>query len=391
MHGYRKLRCVIQRGGTSKGVFLRSEDVPQDRAALAPIVLAIFGSPDRRQIDGLGGADPLTSKVAIVGPSRRDDADVDYTFGAVSIEEAMVDFRGNCGNISAGVAAFAVDEGLVRATDPATLVRIHNTNTGKILRAFVATRDGAASYEGDCHIDGVPGTSAGMLIDYSATAGSVSGKLLPTGRAVDVVDIAGLGPVRMSIVDAGNPMCFVHARSLGLAGTEGPEDPRVLALHDTIERIRGTAAAMLGMVERAEDARRVVPSIPMLATVAEPAGYAPYGGGAEIAADAVDFVARNFYMQEMHKTYAGTGTVATGAAARIPGTVVNAVCRGGQASSGEVRIGHPSGVIEIEVAVDATARDAPVLRQAAFKRTARRIMEGTVFVPEAAFRTAEAV
>jgi 2-methylaconitate cis-trans-isomerase PrpF len=175
MHEFRKVRCVVQRGGTSKGVILRASDVPADRRALERIVLAIFGSPDRRQIDGLGGADPLTSKVAIVGPSQRPDADVDYTFGAVSIEEALVDFRGNCGNISAGVAAFAVDEGMVAATGPTTLVRIHNTNTGKLLRAFVPTRDGQSSYVGDCHIDGVPGTGAAMLVDYSATAGSVTG------------------------------------------------------------------------------------------------------------------------------------------------------------------------------------------------------------------------
>jgi 2-methylaconitate cis-trans-isomerase PrpF len=391
MHGFRQLRCVIQRGGTSKGVILRAGDIPSDRRALERIVLAIFGSPDRRQVDGLGGADPLTSKVAIVGPSKRPDADVDYTFGAVSIDEALVDFRGNCGNISAGVAAFAVDEGMVKATEPTTLVRIHNTNTGKLLRAFVPTSHGQSSYVGDCHIDGVPGTGAGMLVDYSATAGSVTGKLLPTGNAVDVVDIPALGAVRMSLVDAGNPMCFLHANTLGLAGTEGPDHPRIAELADTIEGIRGTAAAMLGMVAHAGDARREVPSIPMLAFVSEAAGYIPFGGGPSIEATSIDFVSRLFYMQEMHKTYAGTGTVATGAAARIPGTVVNEVCRNGSQASGVVRIGHPSGIIEIDVAVEARADLTPVLSQAAFKRTARRIMEGVVFVPESAFESNEAV
>jgi 2-methylaconitate cis-trans-isomerase PrpF len=391
MHAFRKLRCVIQRGGTSKGVILRASDVPADRRALERIVLAIFGSPDRRQIDGLGGADPLTSKVAIVGPSKRPDADVDYTFGAVSIDEPLVDFRGNCGNISAGVAAFAVDEGMVKATDPTTLVRIYNTNTGKLLRAFVPTRDGQASYVGDCRIDGVPGTGAGMLVDYSATAGSVTGKLLPTGRAVDVVDIPSLGPVPLSLVDAGNPMCFLHARTLGLAGIEGPDSPRIAELAEIIERIRGTAAAMLGMVTRAEDARREVPSIPMLALVSEPASYVPFGGGPSIADTSIDFVSRLFYMQEMHKTYAGTGTVATGAAARIPGTVVNEVSRNGAESSGIVRIGHPSGIIEIDVSVETSGDGTPVLRQAAFERTARRIMEGVVFIPESAFESNEAL
>jgi 2-methylaconitate cis-trans-isomerase PrpF len=192
-------------------------------------------------------------------------------------------------------------------------------------------------------------------------------------------------------VDAGNPMCFLHARTLGLAGIEGPDSPRIAELAEIIERIRGTAAAMLGMVTRAEDARREVPSIPMLALVSEPASYVPFGGGPSIADTSIDFVSRLFYMQEIHKTYAGTGTVATGAAARIPGTVVNEVSRNGAESSGIVRIGHPSGIIEIDVSVETSGDGTPVLRQAAFERTARRIMEGVVFIPESAFESNEAL
>lgn len=383
MEGFRRVRCVIQRGGTSKGVFLHDRDLPADPASRERVILAIFGSPDKRQIDGLGGADPLTSKVAILKSSARDDADVDYTFGAVGIAEGMVDFRGNCGNISSGVGPFAIDEGLVKATDPMTVVRIFNTNTQKLLLAHVGTRNGQVVYAGDCRIDGVPGTSAPIALDYSATAGSATGKLLPTGRVIDEVVIPSLGKIRMSIVDAGNPMCFIRPDALGLSGTEGPADPQVLAALDAVELIRGTAAALIGMVGRPEDARSRIPSIPMLAFVSEAADYTSFTGE-RIAKEDIDFVSRLFYMQEMHKTYAGTGTVATGAAAMIEGTLVNEVNTRRSLETKIVRIGHPSGVIEIDVEV-AHKGGGFELRRAAFNRTSRRIMDGTVYVPESLF------
>lgn len=385
MNGFRKIRCVIQRGGTSKGVFLHEADLPADRQACERAILAIFGSPDRRQIDGLGGADPLTSKVAILKKSERPDADVDYTFGAVGIADAAVDFSANCGNISSGVGPFAIDEGLVPATDPLTLVRIFNTNTGKILFAYVRTERGEAVYTGDSRIDGVPGTSAPIALDYSATAGSVTGKLLPTGNVVDDIEVPMLGKVRVSIVDAANPMGFIRPEAVGLAGTEGPADPKVLAALDVIEAIRGAVAVRIGMVERVEQARTLIPSIPMLTMVTESTDYTSFTTGQPIARGETDFVARQFYMQEMHKTFAGTGTVSTGAAALIPGTLVHQVNARRSREHGNVRIGHPSGVIEIEVEV---GRDAAgfVLRKAAFNRTARRIMEGFVYVPEELFQ-----
>jgi 2-methylaconitate cis-trans-isomerase PrpF len=382
--GFRKIPCVIQRGGTSKGIYLHEKDLPADPELRRKVVLAIFGSPDKRQIDGLGGADPLTSKVAIISPSKRKDADVDYTFGAIDINEPIVDFSSNCGNISSGVGPFAIDEGLVQARDPETVVRIYNTNTDKILKAYVSTPKGKTQYLGDYAIDGVPGTSAKILLDFSGTEGSATGKLLPTGNTVDVVSIPSIGRVEMSIVDAGNPGCFVRPEVLNLSGTEGPLDPKIIDSLDKIELIRGTAAKMIGLVKDAAKARIEKPSVPFLAFVCEPRTYTSYSDGSTIDAGEIDFVIRAFYMQEMHKTIGGTMTVCTGAAAMIEGTIVNAVCSPRAHQTKTVLMGHPCGAISIEASV---ARDADRfhLTLAAFGRTSRRIMEGFVYVPESLY------
>ncbi len=386
MDGFQKIRCVIQRGGTSKGVFLHEEDLPKDPELRQKVILAIFGSPDKRQIDGLGGADPLTSKVAIVAPSDRRDADIDYTFGAVDINEPIVDFKSNCGNISSGVGPFSIDEGLVEAKDPETMVRIFNTNTKKILKAYVQTYNGKTKYLGDYSIAGVPGTSAKILLDYSETAGAVTGKLLPTGNATDVVSIPSIGTIEMSIVDAGALLCFIQPEVLNFSGTEGPLEQKVINSLDKVELIRGTAAKMLGMVDDAKEARMVSPQLPSLAIVSKPSGYVSFTGGRRIEADDIDFVARLYYMQEMHKAYGGTGTVCTGAAALIKGTLVNRVCSSRAAQTNTVRIGHPSGVISIEADVTETD-DGFQLKKAAFGRTSRRIMEGFVYVPSSLLKT----
>ncbi len=382
--GFRKIPCVIQRGGTSKGIYLHEKDLPSDPELRRKVILAIFGSPDRRQIDGLGGADPLTSKVAIISPSKRKDADVDYTFGAIDINEPIVDFSSNCGNISSGVGPFAIDEGLVQARDPETVVRIFNTNTEKILKAYVPTPNGKTRYLGDYAIDGVPGSSAKILLDFSGTEGSATGKLLPTGNAVDVVSIPSLGKVEMSIVDAGNPGCFIKPGVLNLSGIEGPLDPKIIDSLDKIELIRGTAAKMIGLVKDAAKARIEKPSVPFLAFVCEPRTYTSYTDGSTVEASEIDFVIRPFYMQEMHKTIGGTMTVCTGAAAMIEGTIVHAVCSPRAHQTKTVRLGHASGTIFIEAKVVREA-DGFHLTLAAFGRTSRRIMEGFVYVPEGLF------
>ena len=385
MSEFRKIPVVIQRGGTSKGIYIHEKDLPKDQKLRDKVILAIFGSPDRRQIDGLGGADPLTSKVAILSASERKDADVNYTFGAVDINEPIVDYKANCGNISSGVGPFAIDEGLVKAKGPETVVRIYNTNTKKILKAYVSTYGGKTKYLGDYAIDGVPGTSAKILLDYSETAGAVTGKLLPTGHPTDSVSIPSIGTIEMSIVDAANPVCFIKPEVLNFSGIEGPLDQKVIDSLDKIELIRGTAAKMIGLADDPTQARIKTPAIPLLVFVSPVAPYTSFTDGHRIEAGEIDFVARLFYMQEMHKTYAGTGTVCTGAAAMIEGTLVNQVTSLKAKETGLVRIGHPGGVIPIEVEVEKKA-DGFHLKKAAFGRSSRRIMEGFVYVPEGLFK-----
>ncbi len=220
------LRCAIVRGGTSKGVFIMANEYPKDPAKRDAAILAVYGSPDVRQIDGLGGADVLTSKHAIISPSSRPDADVDYTFCQVSFDTAFVDYRGNCGNISSGVGPFAIDEGLVAPVEPITTVRINMTNSQRILVAEVPVKDGKAMVDGDFAIDGVPGTGAKIAMDWSDVVGGITGKLLPTGNAKDTIEVDGI-KYTVSIVDAGNPVVFVNAASLRMTGTEFSERDRV--------------------------------------------------------------------------------------------------------------------------------------------------------------------
>jgi len=378
MSQMKRIRCALMRGGTSKAVFLMENDLPRDKDVRDQMICQIFGSPDVRQIDGLGGADPLTSKLAIIGPATRDDADVDYTFGQVGISKGYIDYSGNCGNISSAVGPFAIQEGLVRAEEKLTSVRIHNTNTGKIIIADVPMADGEVAVLGDCVCDGVPGTGAKIMLDWSGTSGSATGKLLPTGNPTDVVDIPGFGPLTVSIVDAANPMVFVRAKDLKLTGTETPQQVNSnTELLKLLETIRGTACVMIGMAKDLKDALEKSPAFPMIAFVSPPADYEDFTTGRPVKASDVDLVSRLMYMQVIHKTYAGTGTICTGAAARIPGTVVYEATN--PAAQKVIRIGHPAGVIDIEVA--AAVKDGKAtLTRAAISRTARRLMDGYAYV-----------
>lgn len=381
----RRIRCVLMRGGTSRGLYVMRNELPQDPTLRDRVILAMYGSPDVRQIDGIGGADALTSKLAIIGPPTREDADVDYTFGQVSITTPFVDYAGNCGNISSGVGPFAIDEGLVDAVEPVTEVRIHQTNTARMIVAEVPVAEGKAAVDGDYSIAGVPGSGARITLDFSDTAGAVTGQILPTGNATDTLDVEGVGQIELSIVDAGNPVVFLRASALGLQGTESPAEIDADAkLLDSIERVRGHAAQLIGMVKDWREAAESSPYVPFIALVEPPQEYVSFATGKKVKQGQMDFVSRLLFMLRMHKAYPITGTVCTGAAARIEGTVVHVAARGSPTES-TVRIGHPAGVIEVETEVQ-SSDSGPILRRASVGRTARRIMEGYIYVPERVFR-----
>lgn len=370
------IRCVLMRGGTSRGAFFHASDLPADPRLREQAILAVYGSPDVRQIDGLGGADPLTSKVAIIAPSTRPDADVEFTFGQVRITEAMVDFTGNCGNMSAGIAPFAIDEALVEAVEPLTTVRIYLTNTGSVITSRVHVRAGIALTEGDAEVPGVPGTGSSIMIDFGEGSSVLGRGLLPTGAAREALSTPS-GEVEVSIVDAGNPVVFVRPEAAGLGGTELPDDLEAAVL-DRLEEIRGAGAVRLGLVDAPERAAAITPAIPKLYVVSPPAAYTDLRGRRVERSD-IDLIGRGLSMQLPHRAYAGTVAVCTAAAAGTEGTVV-AELIGDRASGGPLRIGHPGGVMLVEGRVE-VCPDGPVLKSAAIERTARRIMDGIVYVP----------
>jgi 2-methylaconitate cis-trans-isomerase PrpF len=365
-----RIKTVLMRGGSSKGVFIESADVPKDPAARERFVLALFGSPDKRQIDGLGGSDYLTSKCAIMGPPTRDDADIDYTMAQVSVEHPIVSFDTNCGNLSAACGLYAIEEGYVPAAGPETLVRVHNTNTGKILLIRVPIEAGAPKIEGGFAIDGVPGTGAEIRLDFSLTAGAATGQLLPTGAATAPIDLATLGrTIDVSVVDIANPCVFIRAADIGLTGAEAPADvPRqTLAV---LEEIRARSAALSGIKSYL---------LPFQVIVGPPVDYKEYLSKRDVSASDVDLVARLFVEGIMHKAYAGTGATCLASAARIRGTVVNDVCRP-RPDLAPIRIGHTSGVLPIVARVSEDGGGGWKVVEANFSRTARRIMEGHAFI-----------
>ncbi len=375
--------CSIVRGGTSKGIYILENELPKDMNLRKRVIQAVFGSPDPRQIDGLGGADTLTSKLAIVGPSQNAGADVDYTFAQVGIDRDVVDFGGNCGNISSGVGPFAIDAGLVPAIEPVTTVRIYQTNTDCILKAEVPVRNGKACTSGDFHIDGVPGTGAKITMDFSATTGSVTGKLLPTGNVKDVIEYEGKN-YEVSIVDAGNPLVFIAAESLGLRGNEPAAeidgDPELL---QRIEGIRSRAAVKIGMGRTPEDVTENSPYAPFFAIVSAPQDYIT-PAGKQIKKEEVDLMSRLLFMQKMHKTYPGTGAVCTAAAVRIPGSIAYEKLVRTADSKKIIHIGHPAGVMDVE-SVSHMENGQAVMDKLAFYRTARKIMDGYVYIPKEIF------
>lgn len=373
-----KLPVSILRGGTSKGVYLLETDLPADHDAWEPLLLRLMGSPDKKQIDGLGGSQSVTSKVAIVKKSDRPDADVDYTFAQVSVDKPLVSYKGNCGNISSGVGPFAIEKGLVEAKDGTTSVRIYNTNTDKIIISDVQTPGGEVAYSGEFAIAGVPGTASPIRLKFVQPSGTLGHGLLPTGNAVDTLDVPGFGPVQVSIVDAANPLVFVKAKDLGLTGKELPDELNADAAKlDLLETVRGLAAVKLGLIEDYTRSAWDTPGIPKMTFVGEPEDYVTADGKA-IGKGDIDLLSRMMSMQKTHPSYAMTGAMCTAAAAVVPGSIVQQVLNP-NADTQFIRIGHPGGILECGVDFQENGPE-PVIDDTFGFRTANLLLEGTATI-----------
>jgi 4-oxalomesaconate tautomerase len=351
-----EIPTVVMRGGTSKGLYFHDRDLPEDELARDRLLLAAMGSPDDRQIDGMGGAHPLTSKVAVISPSPDDDADVDYLFLQVAVDKALVSAGQNCGNILAGVAPFAIENGMVVPGDRETTVRIRMLNTGGIAVARVMTPGCRVTYEGDAAIDGVPGTAAPVMIDFANVAGSSCGALLPTGHARDVID-----GVEVTCVDNGMPVVILRAADFGISGYESPEAIEAdAALRSRVEAIRLAAGVLMNLGDVAD---KTVPKMSLVAP--------PQASGA--------ISTRTFIPHRVHQAIGVLGAASVAAACCIPGSVASGVAVLA-ATGGVLDVEHPTGRFTVDIDLFDDEGSWSV-RRSALLRTARKLMQGTVYVP----------
>lgn len=386
-----KIPATYMRGGTSKGVLFRLQDLPAAAqvpgAARDQLLMRIIGSPDPygKQIDGMGGASSSTSKTAIISVSSQPDHDVDYLFGQVSIDKAFVDWSGNCGNLTAAVGGFAVSAGLVDAArvpqNGVCVVRIWQANIGKTIIAHVPISHGLVQESGDFELDGVTFHAAEVVIEFINPAddgdGEGGGAMFPTGNLVDDLDVPGLGTLKATLINAGIPTIFVNSAAIGYTGTELQEainsDTKALAM---FESIRAYGALRMGLIKEASEAasRQHTPKI---AFVAPPADYVS-SSGKPVAATDIDLLVRAMSMGKLHHAMMGTCAVAIGTAAAIPGTLVNLAAGGGVREA--VRFGHPSGTLRVGAAASQVNGEWTVTK-AVMSRSARVLMEGWVRVP----------
>jgi 2-methylaconitate cis-trans-isomerase PrpF len=361
-------------------LFFSEEDFAYLREVRERILLRAFGSPDPRQIDGVGGANSLTSKAMIVGQADTPEADVQMHFAQVSVNTAVVDWGGNCGNMTSAVGPYAIESGLVPAKEPISTVRIVSVNTGIGVHAHVPVRDGHVETEGDYEIPGVPGKSARISLEWLRPGGSVTGRLLPTGKPVDSLRLSDGRTVNVSILDAANPVVFCEAKAASLKGTEAPAD--IESREETmrfLEEIRSIAAEILGIVPSRKVATQKSPGLPKVACVSSPADYTTHGGRHE-PGERHDLQARLMSMQKPHRAYGVTSAVCTAVASLVDGTIVHACRKPVGPDPNLVRIANPYGVMDVEVAMEGSTTEPQVL-SATVGRTARLIMSGTIHVP----------
>ena len=345
----------MMRGGTSKGAYFLAKDLPSDEAARDALLLSVMGSPDPRQIDGIGGADPLTSKVAIVEPSARPGIDIDYLFAQVFVDEARVGYGQNCGNILAGVGYFAIEQGLIAAQDPVTRITIFMVNSGQTAVAEIATPGGTPTYQGDAHIDGVPGTAAPVPLSFTDAAGSTCGALLPTGNAVDTV--AG---TRVTLIDNGMPVVVLLAADMGIRGDETREElDSNTELKARLEEIRLAAGPLMNLGDVRD---KTVPKMTMVSP--------PANGGCVST--------RTFIPHRCHATIGVFGAISVATACLLPASPAAEVAAIPGGATKRLSVEHPTGALDVLMELDESA-DPPEIKRAAFLRTARKLFDGTVF------------
>ena len=373
-----RLRAAFYRGGTSNAVVFNGADLPVDRALRDRIFLHVLGSPDPfgRQLNGMGGGLSSLSKVVIVEPSEREDADVDYTFVQIAVAEPIADYGSACGNMSSCVGPFAVEEGMITVGDDQSeaLVRIFNTNTGQIYLARFPVREGKPLEEGDFAIAGVPGTGAMITLDFLSPGGAVTGQLLPSGRSLDLLQVEGLGELEVSLIDASNPVVFCRATDLGKTALERPQDLDAdSALMELIEKIRCAGAVAMGIAPSPD---AVQPSNPKVAMLSDAHRFTALDGGIH-EADSHDINVRLVSMGNFHRAITLTGGMCTAVAAQVPGSLVQSIAGTG---TDALRIGTPSGVLPVRAETRTGPKGFKVISAGTY-RTQRRIMEGAVLYP----------
>ncbi len=375
-----RLPATFMRGGTSNAIVFHARDLPRDRTLWDEIFLAAIGSPDPfgRQLDGMGGGVSSVSKVCVVGPPSRPDADIDYTFAQVQVKKAEVDYAANCGNMSSAMGPFAVDQGMLQVSGREAMVRIHNTNTQKIIQARFNMDEGLSEVEGELSIPGVSGTGSPVRLEFLQPGGATTGRLLPTGNVSDVLDVPGVGKLTVSMVDAANATVFVRAADLGLGGIEMPEaiDSNV-DLMKKLSAIRMAASVAMGIARNAEEAARKA-TVPFVGFVS-PAQDAILLTGETIRADDIDLTARMLSSGQTHRALPLTVSLCTAVAARLVGSVVHQATRTSNNTNAPIRIAMPSGILT--VAADVQQKEGQWhAEQGAFYRTQRRLFEGFVYV-----------
>jgi hypothetical protein len=375
----RSLNTVFMRGGTSKGCMFLKDTLPQNREEWDSIFLQVMGNPDPKQIDGMGGTVSSNNKIVIVWKSDRENVDVDYLVGQIIVGKSQVDYKSNCGNMTAAVGPFAIEEGLVKVVGSETVVRMYNCNTNKYINASCPCENGTFAQDGECHIAGVDGTAAEVKVNFLNPAGSKTGNLFPSNNRMDIYEIPGCGKFEVSLLDVSNPMVLVHAEDVGLKGTELPDEVNDnKAACDLLEKIRGTAACTMGFAKDLDDASENSPAVPKVGVFSSPKNFTDIAGD-KVKLDDMDISVRVMSVFKCHKASPLTAACSISVAASMDGTVIAKKLGVVKNKKASIRIGHPSGIMTMYPDIDLNL-EIPEVKGVAVSRTSRRIMDGNVYI-----------